>query len=44
MVTFSISGLTPRIIKVAPACAIMISSYEFFKAFFRQRNLERDKT
>jgi len=22
----------------------MISSYEFFKAFFRQRNLERDKT
>ncbi|WAR04520.1 S2540-like protein [Mya arenaria] len=34
------SGLTPRIMKVAPACAIMISTYEFSKAFFRKRNLE----
>eukprot|EP00088_Acartia_fossae_P034639 TRINITY_DN3555_c0_g1_i13.p1 TRINITY_DN3555_c0_g1~~TRINITY_DN3555_c0_g1_i13.p1 ORF type:complete len:386 (-),score=58.63 TRINITY_DN3555_c0_g1_i13:531-1649(-) len=33
------SGLTPRILKVAPACAIMISSYEFFKKFFRTQNL-----
>jgi len=33
------TGLTPRIIKVAPACAIMISSYEFFKQFFTKRNL-----
>ena len=33
------TGLTPRIIKVAPACAIMISSYEFFKQFFAKRNL-----
>jgi len=34
------SGLTPRILKVAPACAIMISSYEFFKNFFKTKNLE----
>eukprot|EP01087_Luapelamoeba_hula_P014912 TRINITY_DN4427_c0_g1_i2.p1 TRINITY_DN4427_c0_g1~~TRINITY_DN4427_c0_g1_i2.p1 ORF type:complete len:417 (-),score=83.76 TRINITY_DN4427_c0_g1_i2:183-1433(-) len=27
-------GLAPRIVKVAPACAIMISSYEVFKGFF----------
>lgn len=33
------TGLTPRILKVAPACAIMISSYEFFKQFFARRNL-----
>lgn len=32
------SGLTPRIIKVAPACAIMISTYEFGKSFFREFN------
>jgi len=31
------SGLTPRILKVAPACAIMISSYEYFKKFFSQQ-------
>jgi len=34
------SGLAPRILKVAPACAIMISTYEFSKAFFRERNRE----
>lgn len=32
------AGIVPRIIKVAPACAIMISTYEFGKAFFRQYN------
>ena len=32
------TGLTPRIIKVAPACAIMISSYEFCKRFFMKHN------
>jgi solute carrier family 25 protein 39/40 len=29
-------GLSPRVCKVAPACAIMIGSYEFCKAFFVQ--------
>ncbi|PVV04283.1 hypothetical protein BB560_001228 [Smittium megazygosporum] len=29
------SGLSPRLIKIAPACAIMISSYEFGKSFFK---------
>jgi len=35
------SGLVPRLLKVAPACAIMISSYEFCKGFFRRQNIER---
>ncbi|XP_053408230.1 probable mitochondrial glutathione transporter SLC25A40 isoform X2 [Mercenaria mercenaria] len=34
------TGLAPRVMKVAPACAIMISTYEHCKLFFRQRNLE----
>ena len=34
------SGLVPRLIKVAPACAIMISSYEYCKRFFIYRNIE----
>lgn len=34
------TGLAPRILKVAPACAIMISSYEFCKQFFKSRNQE----
>ncbi|XP_028833100.1 mitochondrial glutathione transporter SLC25A40 [Denticeps clupeoides] len=36
------AGFLPRLIKVAPACAIMISTYEFGKRFFRQRNQERE--
>ena len=32
------SGIVPRIVKVAPACAIMISTYEFGKSFFRKYN------
>ena len=32
------SGITPRVIKVAPACAIMISTYEYGKTFFRKFN------
>uniref|UniRef100_A0A8D0CHE6 Mitochondrial glutathione transporter SLC25A40 n=1 Tax=Scleropages formosus TaxID=113540 RepID=A0A8D0CHE6_SCLFO len=35
------AGFLPRLIKVAPACAIMISTYEYGKAFFRQHNRER---
>jgi solute carrier family 25 protein 39/40 len=30
-------GVTPRVVKVAPACAIMISSYEMGKHFFANR-------
>ncbi|KAM4691219.1 mitochondrial glutathione transporter SLC25A39 isoform 1-T2 [Rhinophrynus dorsalis] len=37
------AGFLPRVIKVAPACAIMISSYEFGKSFFQQRNQEKLK-
>lgn len=33
-------GFLPRLIKVAPACAIMISTYEFGKAFFHKHNQE----
>lgn len=32
------AGLVPRVVKVAPACAIMISTYEYGKSFFRQFN------
>ncbi|KAM6968262.1 mitochondrial glutathione transporter SLC25A40 [Aplochiton taeniatus] len=35
------AGFIPRLIKVAPACAIMISTYEFGKAFFRQHNQDK---
>ncbi|XP_078273111.1 mitochondrial glutathione transporter SLC25A40 isoform X2 [Rhinoraja longicauda] len=36
-------GLLPRLMKVAPACAIMISSYEYGKSFFRGINKERER-
>jgi len=32
------AGLTPRLLKVMPACAIMITSYEYFKEVFAARN------
>lgn len=35
------TGFMPRVIKVAPACAVMISSYEFGKSFFQKMNRER---
>nr|XP_020654959.1 solute carrier family 25 member 39 isoform X1 [Pogona vitticeps] len=35
------AGFLPRVIKVAPACAIMISTYEFGKSFFQKMNQER---
>ncbi|XP_048009084.1 probable mitochondrial glutathione transporter SLC25A40 [Megalobrama amblycephala] len=35
------AGFMPRLIKVAPACAIMISTYEFGKAFFRRYNQQK---
>ncbi|KAH1028866.1 probable mitochondrial glutathione transporter SLC25A40 isoform X1 [Dendroctonus ponderosae] len=38
------TGLTPRLIKVAPACAIMISSFEYGKVFFnRPKTKPEDK-
>ncbi|XP_056672919.1 probable mitochondrial glutathione transporter SLC25A39 isoform X4 [Monodelphis domestica] len=35
------AGFLPRIIKAAPSCAIMISTYEFSKNFFQRLNLEK---
>ncbi|KAF7239195.1 Solute carrier family 25 member 40 [Varanus komodoensis] len=35
------AGFLPRVIKVAPACAIMISTYEFGKTFFQKMNEEQ---
>ncbi|XP_016340530.1 solute carrier family 25 member 39-like isoform X1 [Sinocyclocheilus anshuiensis] len=35
------AGFLPRVIKVAPACAVMISTYEFGKTFFQERNLNQ---
>lgn len=32
------TGLTPRLVKVAPACAIMISTFEYGKYFFHRYN------
>ncbi|XP_033728178.1 solute carrier family 25 member 40-like [Pecten maximus] len=37
-VTSLFTGIVPRVVKVAPACAIMISSYEYFKSMFREHN------
>lgn len=34
------SGILPRLLKVAPACAIMLASFEYGKAFFYKHNIE----
>ncbi|XP_065201738.1 probable mitochondrial glutathione transporter SLC25A40 isoform X2 [Planococcus citri] len=33
------SGIVPRLIKIVPACAIMVASFEFGKNYFHNRNL-----
>ncbi|XP_005111116.1 solute carrier family 25 member 40 [Aplysia californica] len=38
------AGLLPRLAKVAPSCAIMVSTYEFFKYFFMNQNLNKGST
>ncbi|XP_076684047.1 mitochondrial glutathione transporter SLC25A40 isoform X2 [Andrena cerasifolii] len=35
------TGLTPRLVKVAPACAIMIATFEHGKLFFHEYNASR---
>lgn len=35
------AGFLPRVIKAAPSCAIMISTYEFGKSFFQRLNREQ---
>ncbi|XP_003738484.1 solute carrier family 25 member 40 [Galendromus occidentalis] len=36
------AGMVPRIVKTAPACAIMISTYEMFKSYFLSKREELD--
>ncbi|CAL1277181.1 unnamed protein product [Larinioides sclopetarius] len=35
------AGIVPRIVKVAPACAIMVSTYEYGKQFFHNYNASK---
>ncbi|KAG6930563.1 solute carrier family 25 member 40 [Chelydra serpentina] len=37
----TLNCIVPRLIKVAPACAIMISTYEYGKSFFRKLNKQK---
>ncbi|NXC46568.1 S2540 protein, partial [Penelope pileata] len=37
------AGIIPRLFKVAPACAIMISTYEYGKSFFSHLNEKRNQ-
>ncbi|KAL1132208.1 hypothetical protein AAG570_010165 [Ranatra chinensis] len=34
------TGLVPRVVKVAPACAIMVATFEYGKSFFQQYNMK----
>lgn len=35
------AGLTPRLVKISPACAIMIASFEYGKSFFHDYNVRK---
>lgn len=37
------AGVTPRIIKISPACAIMVATFEYGKSFFYLRNINASK-
>lgn len=38
------AGVTPRIIKISPACAIMVATFEYGKSFFYLRNINAART
>uniref|UniRef100_A0A0N4UVI8 Solute carrier family 25 member 40 n=1 Tax=Enterobius vermicularis TaxID=51028 RepID=A0A0N4UVI8_ENTVE len=38
------AGAIPRVVKISPACAIMISCYEYAKMYFTKRNRQRTKS
>ncbi|KAG4070535.1 hypothetical protein HA402_001201 [Bradysia odoriphaga] len=38
------AGVAPRIIKISPACAIMVATFEYGKSFFYQRNIDASRS
>ncbi|KAJ6638087.1 Solute carrier family 25 protein Shawn [Pseudolycoriella hygida] len=38
------AGVAPRIIKISPACAIMVATFEYGKSFFYLRNINASKS
>ncbi|XP_065053069.1 probable mitochondrial glutathione transporter SLC25A40 [Rhopilema esculentum] len=37
------TGIVPRLAKITPACAVMISTYEYGKKYFRKKNGQRQE-
>lgn len=37
------TGIVPRVVKVVPACAIMISTFEYGKLFFKRLALSKEE-
>lgn len=35
------AGIVPRLIKIVPACAVMITSFEYGRTFFFQYNVDK---